>query len=67
MNKTKQTYKKQNKKTIAGISVSDLNVTLILKNQLSLMPPPDETHRGVEIVVDNLVVCGRGGSRKRLW
>ena len=23
-----------------------------LKNQLTLMPPPDETHRGVEIVVD---------------
>ena len=53
------------KKTIAGISVSDTNVTL--KNQLTLMPSPDETHRGVEIVVDILVLVGGGGSRKRLW
>ena len=29
--------------------------------------PPDEIHRGVEIVVDILVVVGGGGSRKRLW
>ena len=31
------------------------------------MPPPDETNRGVEIVVDILVLVGGGGSRKRLW
>ena len=31
------------------------------------MPPPDEIHRGVEIVVGTLVVVGGGGSRKRLW
>ena len=30
------------------------------------MPPPDETHQGVEIV-DILVVVGGGGSGKRLW
>ena len=65
MNKTKQTNKKETKKTIEGISVSDLTVTLnqSLKNQLTLMPQPDETHRGVEIVVD---IVGGGGSRKRL-
>ena len=61
MNKTKQN------KNIEGISVSDLNVTLILKNQLPLMPPPDEIHRGIEIVIDILVVVGGGGSQKRLW
>ena len=35
-----------------------LTVTLNLKNQLTLIPPPDETYRGVEIVVDILVVVG---------
>ena len=64
MNKTKQT----NKKTTARISVSDLNVTLNFEESVNrLMPPPDEIHRGVEIVVDILVVFGGGGSRKRLW
>ena len=29
-----------------------------MKNQLTLMPAPDETHRGVETVVDILVVVG---------
>ena len=32
-----------------------------MKNQLTLMPSPDETPRGVEIVVDILVVVGGGG------
>ena len=64
MNKTKQT----NKKTTARISVSDLTVTLNFEESvIRLMPPPDEIHRGVEIVVDILVVFGGGGSRKRLW
>ena len=38
-----------------------------IQPRLTLMPPPDETHRGVEIGVDILVVVGGGGSRKRLW
>ena len=35
--------------------------------ELTLLPPPNETHRGVEIVIDILVVVGGGGSRKRMW
>ena len=35
-------------------------ICYFLKNQLTLMPPPDETNRGVEIVVNILVVVGGG-------
>ena len=65
MNKTKQT---NIKKTIAGISVSDLTVTLNFEESDNFdATPPDEFRRGVEIVVYILVVVGEGRSRKRLW
>ena len=51
MNKTKKTHKKN----YSGDICIRFNC-----NHLNLMPPPDETHRGVEIVVDILVVV-RGG------
>ena len=35
-----------------------------LKNQLTLMPQPDETNRGVEIVVKILVVVDGGWQSK---
>ena len=40
---------KKIKKTIAGISVS--GIIFALMQTLNMVPPPDETHRGVEIVV----------------
>ena len=46
--------------------VSNQHKTFKFPQRLNLMPSPDETHRGVEIVVDILVVMGGGGSRKRL-
>ena len=56
MNKKKE----RKETTIAGISASELTDTL--EESVNF----EETHRGVEIVVDILVVVGGGGSRKSM-